>query len=96
MRAYGGTRVVKQFSGNFWWATADYYARLEASQPMAKDYLGATAGEKSITSLLTRNITYIKILTTSGPWSCHTPTCEPGPKPLGANSVAATFTRSHT
>ena len=43
MRAYGGTRVVKQFSGNFWWATADYYARLEASQPMAKDYLGAAA-----------------------------------------------------
>ena len=43
MRAYGGTRIVKQFSGNFWWATADYYARLEASQPMARDYLGAAA-----------------------------------------------------
>ena len=43
MRAYGGTRIVKQFSGNFWWATAEYYAHLEASQPMAKDYLGATA-----------------------------------------------------
>ena len=32
---------MKQFSGNFWWTTADYYAGLRASTQMNKDYLGA-------------------------------------------------------
>ena len=33
---------MKQFSGNFWWTTADYYASLQANQKMNKDYLGET------------------------------------------------------